>query len=378
MMKNKVIKPFLLSFALFFGVLSQFTGFAQGSLLLPEYPDEYVVKDSDTLWDIAGQFLQDPQRWSEIWQPDPFIDNSELIYPGDLLSMSSTNGSSRLLLKRGGRDTVNLQPQIREVSLSSAIPAIPLEAIENSFTRNRIVAPELFEGAPYIVSNLGDNLAIGTGDEVYARGVWPAGATSFEIYRQGRRFTKPVDRDALGFLKRQPSQEILGLEVEYLGFATVSNQESGDLKRMLINNSSKEIRVGDRLLIREQSRIDATIFPTEPAEDLAGQIISFQGVETMASQLDTVVIDLGKVDNLAIGDILSIQHPSTTMVDMVERDKMSFAERMKNVFKKGDRIELPGKEIGTLLVYRTFENLSYALILSSTEPAQLFNIVASP
>ena len=367
MMKNKVIKPFLLSITLIFSVFAQLPVLAQGSLLLADYPDEYIVKDTDTLWDIASQFLQDPQRWPEIWQPDPFIDNSELIYPGDLLSMSSANGNSRLLLKRGGRDVVNLQPQIREVSLSSAIPAIPLEAIENSFTRNRIVDPELYENAPYIVANLGDNLTIGTGDEVYVRGTWPAGATSFEIYREGRLFTG------------KSSKDILGLEVEYLGFATISNQESSDIRRMLVNNSSREIRVGDRLLIREEARIDATIFPTEPAEDLVGQIISFQGVETMASQLDTVVIDLGKTDNLAIGDILSIQHESTTMVDLVEREKMSFSERMKGVFSRDkNTIELPGKEIGTLLVYRTFENLSYAVILSSTEPAQLFNRVASP
>ena len=377
-MKNKVIKPFLLSLALIFGVCSQLSAFAQGSLLLEDYPNEYVVKDTDTLWDIASQFLQDPERWPEIWQPDPFIDNSELIYPGDLLSVSSANGTTRLLLKRGGRDVVNLQPEIREVSLSSAIPAIPLEAIENSFTRNRIVAPELYENAPYIVSNLGDNLAIGTGDEIYVRGSWPAGATSFEIYRRGRLFTEPADRELLGLFKGKPSSEILGLELEYLGFATISNEESADLKRMLVNNSSREIRVGDRLLIREQSRIDATIFPTEPAEDLIGQIISFQGVETMASQLDTVVIDLGKADNLAIGDILSIQHESTTMVDLVEREKMSFSERMRGVFRRDNKLELPGKEIGTLLVYRTFDSLSYAVILSSTEPAQLYNRVASP
>ena len=188
-MKNKVIKPFLLSIALIVGVFTQLSSLAQGSLLLAEYPDEYVVKDSDSLWDIASQFLQDPQRWPEIWQPDPFIDNSELIYPGDTLTMSMANGSSRLLLKRGGREVVNLQPQIREVSLSSAIPAIPLEAIENSFTRNRIVAPELYADAPYIVANLGDNLTIGTGDEVYVRGTWPAGTNSFEIYREGRLFT---------------------------------------------------------------------------------------------------------------------------------------------------------------------------------------------
>lgn len=364
-MKNWVIKRLLLSFALLAAASPNFQAIAQSSLLKAEYPSEYVVKDTDTLWDIAGQFLQDPERWSEIWIPDPYLDNSDLIYPRDILTVSTVGGSPRVLLKRGDRETVNLEPEIREVSLSSAIPAIPLESIENSFTRNRIVSQQLYDAAPYIVSNLGDNLAIGTGDEIYARGTWPTGTASFEIYRQGRTYTD------------ESGEVNLGLEVEYLGFATISEDTSPDLKKMLINNGSKEIRVGDRLLIREQSRIDATIFPTEPAEDLVGSIISFQGVETMASQLDTVIIDLGKSDNLVIGDILSIQQAGQSMVDEVERSRMSFRERMSSVFKR-DQLELPGKEIGTLLVYRTFDDLSYALILSSTEPAQLYNRVSSP
>jgi hypothetical protein len=366
MMKNRVIKPLLLTVALFLTFFVQFQAYSQSSLLRAEYPSDYIVKDSDTLWDIAGQFLQDPERWSEIWQPDPYLDNSDLIYPSDILTISTVGGSPRILLKRGNRETVNLEPQIREVSLSSAIPAISLESIENSFTRNRIVAPELYTQAPYIVSNLGDNLAIGTGDEVYAKGTsWPEGTTSFEIYREGTSYTD------------ESGDVILGLELEYLGFATISANEGPGLRKMLINNSSKEIRVGDRFLVREESRIDATIFPTEPAEDLAGNIISFQGAETMASQLDTVVIDLGKNDNLVIGDILSIQQESIQMTDEVERDKMSLRERMSTAFKR-ERLELPGKEIGTVLVYRTFDDLSYALILSSTEPAQLYNKVVSP
>lgn len=365
-MKNRVIKPLLLSVALFAAFFVQFQATAQSSLLRAEYPAEYIVKDSDTLWDIADQFLQDPERWAEIWQPDPYLDNSDLIYPNDILKVSIVGGSPRILLKRGGRETVNLEPQIREVSLSSAIPAISLESIENSFTRNRIVAPELYNQAPYIVSNLGDNLAIGTGDEVYARGTsWPAGTASFEIYREGQSYT-----DASGDV-------ILGLELEFLGFSTISENEGPGLRKLLINNSSKEIRVGDRLLVREESRIDATIFPTEPAEDLEGNIISFQGAETMASQLDTVVIDLGKSDNLVIGDILSIQQEGIQMTDEVERERMSFRERMSTAFKR-DSLELPGKEIGTILIYRTFDELSYGLILSSTEPAQLYNRVVSP
>lgn len=366
MMKNRVIKPLLLRVALFVTFFAQFQAYSQGSLLLAEYPSVYIVKDSDTLWDIAGQFLQDPLRWSEIWEPDSYLDNADLIYPDDILTISLVGGSPKLLLKRGGRETVNLEPEIREISISSSIPAIALESIENSFTRNRIVLPELYEQAPYIVSNLGENLAIGTGDEVYVKGTsWPVGTTSFEIYREGKSYTD------------ESGDVILGLEIEYLGFSTISKNEGPGLRKMLINNSSKEIRVGDRLLVREESKIDATIFPTEPAEDLEGIIISFQGAETMASQLDTVVIDLGKSDNLVVGDILSIQQESIQMVDEVQRSRISFRERISTAFKR-DQLELPGKEIGTILIYRTFDKLSYALILSSTEPAQLYNRVVSP
>ena len=51
------------------------------------------------------------------------------------------------------------------------------------------------------------------------------------------------------------------------------------MKKLLVNNGTKEIRVGDRLLIREESSIDATIFPTEPSADMSGQIVAFLGAE---------------------------------------------------------------------------------------------------
>lgn len=338
---------------------------AQSSLLRPDFPASYTVAEGDTLWNIASQFLQDPERWPEVWQPDEFLDNSDLIYAGDIMSVGFIGGVPRILLTRGNRTEVTLGPEIREETLASAIPAIPLEAIENSFTRNRIVTQAEYDAAPYIVGNLGNNLAIGTGDEVYARGIWPAGTSSFEVYRAGRHFM-----DESGDVE-------LGLELEYLGFASISENEAVDLNRMLINNSSKEIRVGDRLLIREQSRIDATIFPTEPSADLSGRIIAFLGNESLASQLDTVVINLGLNDNLVIGDVLSIQIPGGRMVDEVERSRMTFRERLRAMWNR-DQLQLPGKEVGTLLVYKTFEQLSYAVIISSTEPATLNNLVVSP
>lgn len=339
---------------------------AQGGLLRLDRPESYVVADGDTLWNIAGQFLQDPERWPEVWQPDPYLDNSDFIYPGDTLKLSYVDGSPRILVQRGDREIEALAPMMRAETLSSAIPAIPLEAIENSFTRNRIVSESMVEAAPYIVDNVTDNLAIAIGDEVYARGSWPMGTTSFEVYRPFREHLDDEDDDI-----------VLGVELEYLGFASITGIEASDVRRLLINNSSKEIRVGDRLLVREESTIGATIFPTEPVENLNGRIVAFLGNETMASQLDTIVIDLGITDNLAIGDVLAVSKEGSEMVDQVERDRMSFRERMRAIFR-GDRLALPGNQTGTVLVYRTFEDMSYAVILNSIEPIELSDYVINP
>ena len=296
---------------------------AQTALLKRELPESYIVRDGDTLWNIAGQFLNDPERWPEIWQPDPYLDNAELIYPGDELRLSYVGGSPRVLVRRGDRDVETLRPMMREQILTSSIPAIPREAIENSFTRNRIVDSELLEAAPYIVSNLGDNLAIATGDEVHVRGNWPEGTTSFEVYRPLREHYDPTDEERL-----------LGVELEYLGFASIVEVESADIRRVLINNSAKEVRVGDRLQVREEAEIGATIFPTEPVREIEGRIIALVSSERLASQLDSVLIKLGSRDSFKVGDVFAVSKEDAITVDEIERDRMSFRDRMRAIMNR--------------------------------------------
>jgi len=378
-MKNLEIRQLLLALAISIVSLSTLmSAHGQTSMLVADYPTTYIVEEGDTLWEIAGQFLQDPERWVDIWQPDKYLDNPDLIYPGDTLKLSILGGTPRIFVQRGDRNVELLSPQIRVEALQSAIPAIPLESIENSFTRNRIINPAELEAAPYIVANVGNNLVIGTGDEIFARGPFLLGTTSFELYRVGRTYygEGEVKKRAFGLFSTT-QEEVLGLEVEYLGFASIIENIAPDMRKLLVNNSAKEIRAGDRLLIREESSINATIFPTEPSTELSGQIVAFLGAESLASQLDTVVINLGNEDNLVVGDILSIEKEGTRMVDEIEREKIPFRERMRTLFNQ-DRLTIPGNGVGTLLVYKTFDRLSYAVILTSTEPVELFNEVVSP
>jgi len=43
----------------------------------------HIVAKGDTLWDIAAKYFQDPLLWPQIYQVNPYIQDPDLIYPGD-------------------------------------------------------------------------------------------------------------------------------------------------------------------------------------------------------------------------------------------------------------------------------------------------------
>ena len=107
-------------------------GFAVAVELRGNHPDTYVVKRGDTLWDIAGRFLQRPWLWPEIWQANPQIRNPHLIYPGDVISLAYLD---RVGLARGPGGT--------------PINAVPLSTVEPFLKDLRVV--DSIEGLPYVV-----------------------------------------------------------------------------------------------------------------------------------------------------------------------------------------------------------------------------------
>src|SRR3546814_2744812 len=76
-------------------------GYAMAQGVRGDHPDTYVVVRGDTLWDIAGKFLQHPWLWPEIWQANPQIANPHLIYPGDVISLAYLD---RVTVQQGPRD----------------------------------------------------------------------------------------------------------------------------------------------------------------------------------------------------------------------------------------------------------------------------------
>ncbi len=330
-----------------------------------DYPQSYIVQDGDTIAQIAGQFLEDPTQWSEFWLPTPYREDGSQLRVGDVVRVEFINGRARLVAQRGNIQLERLEPQMREIAVTSAIPAIPLDDIQSAFTKNRIVDQQYYDSAPYIVSPMSKNLVIGTGDQVYARGDWPSEVTTFDIYREVTTFPDPDDN-------RNSSMELITV-----GTARVVGEESDDVKRLQISASDSEIKIGDRLLTTEEVRFDSIIYPTEPNREIFGRVIAMTNTERMASQLDSVLISVGSRDGLEIGNVLALKQTGEQVVDDTGRGRMSLLGR---IFASvtNQTVEMPRQEVGTLLVYRVFENLSYGVILTSSEPARLGDMVVNP
>ena len=334
------------------------------SVFVRDYPQTYIVQEGDTIRQIASQFLIDPSQWSDFWLPTPFRDDDSEINAGDVVRVEFINGRARLVAQRGDLQFERIEPQMREIAVTSEIPAIPLEDIQSAFTRNRIIALETFDSAPYIVSPVRENLVIGTGDEVFARGDWPAGVTSFEVYREVDSFRDPEDSSR-------------AVELATVGTATIVGEESENVKRLQINASAFEIKAGDHLLVGQETRFDAIIYPTEPAGEVSGRVIGMTNTERMASQLDSVLVDVGTRDGLEIGNVLTLKQTGEQVVDDTGRERKSFFGRIFAT-ASNQTLEMPRQEVGTLLVYRVYDNLSYGVILTSSEPTRLGDMVVSP
>lgn len=239
------------------------SGLAQAQVQLREgYPQSYTVVAGDTLWDISGKFLREPWKWREIWRANPQVHDPDLIYPGDTLALTWVDGQPRVTLNRGeSRGTIKLSPRVRSTPMVEAIPSIPLGAINAFLISNRIVDnAEQFEKAPYIVAGNAERVLSGNGDRAYARGALDPSHSVYGIFRQGKTYIDPK------------TQEVLGINADDVGSAEVVATE-GDVSTLILQRSTQEVRLGDRLLSSEERAISSTFLPSAPQAPIDGLIL---------------------------------------------------------------------------------------------------------
>ncbi|PCK09477.1 MAG: peptidoglycan-binding protein [Alteromonadaceae bacterium] len=315
-----------------------------------DLPQTYTVVKGDTLWDISAKFLHTPWQWPEIWHVNTQVDNPHLIYPGDVLTLTYVDGKPVLMRDSTGR-VFKLSPKARILTADEAIKTIPLDKINAFLSKSRIVTNEELKLAPYVVSGESQRLIVAAGDSVYIRGEIEVGHSAFGVYRRGQAYVDPETR------------EKLGIQAINIGSGEIRRRKNNqEVYTLEIYQTKEEIRVGDRLLRQEERAVETTFFPSSPTQDINGLILAVEGGLSQVGNLDVVVLNKGRREEIEPGNVLAVYKRGGRIRDRVA----------------GGMVSLPDERAGLVMVFRVFEKLSLGLVLEADQGLKVNDRVRNP
>jgi LysM repeat protein len=335
--------------------------------LAPGAPDSHTVKRGDTLWDISKLFLKTPWRWPQLWGMNlDQIRNPHLIYPGQVLVLDKSGGRARLRMADGSLPdgTVRLSPRARASDVGDgAIPTIPLNLIAPFLNEAVVLSADELERAPRIVAAPENRVLMGRGDRAYVRGDL-GGIADWRLFRKATPLIDPTTKEVLGYEARFVGTAAY---VREGGSAQVANDGGLALVKregtttlpvpatFEIISVKEEVGVGDRLAT-VPPRDFASFTPRSPANPVAGQVVQVYGDALIAGQNQVVAINRGARDGLERGHVLAVLRDGERRVD--------------RTYERPQEIKLPDERHGLMFVFRTFDRVSYALLLQVQEPVR--------
>jgi len=340
--------------------------------LSPQAPETYTVQRGDTLWRIAGLFLRQPWHWPQLWGMNKHtIANPHWIYPGQVLYLERNGGYARLSTARSGEiPTIKLSPSVRSESLSDmALPTLQMHIIEAFLTQPLVVDSNTLEHAPRIIASDNERIMLAQGDRAYVRGsaqapllASPDTPSNYRLFRQAVPLKDPI------------TQQVLGYEAQYLGQANLLRGQTPAAPEQAaqptdastpyapatirITTAKEEIRPGDRLL-PEPERQYLNFVPHAPQQPVTAHVVSLYGSTAIryGAQHQVIAINKGQQDGMQPGMVLALQTKGAAIIDKTDPHKA--------------RIQLPDEENGLAMVFRSFDRVSYALIMDVKRGVQV-------
>jgi len=384
---------------LLLAALTLAASWVESATLRSDAPDTYVVQPGDTLWSIAGRFLEDPWRWQEVWRGND-LSNPNRIYPGDVLHLSGRDGHPSIRVDgrgehstttRGGIRVVKLSPKIRASALKEPVSTIPISSIAPFLTTPYVADTDQIRRAPYVVGFPDDRIVAGVGDAVYVRRLKDPAGPQYQILRPGDRLQDPDTNATLGHLA--------------LFVATADLDRPGDPATLRIVRSEREVAIGDRVIPAALNQPLTNFYPRPGPAGLRGRILAVLNGVSQIGQFDVVVINKGTEDKVQQGDVFEVYRGGGKARDQVLAGESDFDWRNESPFSTDfwygsdakifrwrsdpfppavdvryprDSYVKPYERSGTLMVFRTFDRVSFGLILEATQAMRIEDRIAAP
>jgi hypothetical protein len=347
--------------------------------LAPNAPDSRTVQPGDTLWGVSSLFLKSPWRWPELWGMNlNQIRNPHLIYPGQVLVLEKRDGRAFLRVGQASGEaggTVKLSPKVRSQVLDNgAIAAIPLNLIGPFLNEAVVFNSNDLEVAPRIVATQEGRVLVSRGETAYVRGD-TAAARDYRLFRELSPLIDPETREVLGYEGRYVGTAELARRGETIVHAEDNKSWLASLvstgpqatvvpDTIRITSTRLEAGVGDRLSPVPQQELVAYV-PHPPSAEVNARVISVYGDGLQAGQNQVVSINRGSRDGMERGHVLAIWRAGKPAVDTTTQGGRAV-------------LRLPDEKHGLAFVFRTFDRVSYALILNVQDPVTAGDKLTQP
>jgi len=254
------------------------------------------------------------------------------------------------------------------------LPTLQNHLIEPFLSEGIIVDDQTMNQAPRIVASKDGRVLLTRGDRAYARS-----SSSNELVDDPHQKQKAyrIFRDTKP-LKDPVTGVVLGYDATYLGKALLARSEGtqdlaprgGDTPLDVVPatfdivDAKEEIRVGDRLLPEPPRQLRSYV-PHAPANPVDARIVSIYGSAVVnAAQNQVVIINKGTLDGLENGHVLAILQAGERLVDKTDEALTP--------------IKLPDERNGLLMVFLTFDKLSYGLVLDIVNGVKVGDRLVNP
>tara|TARA_R110000751_G_scaffold307898_1_gene434112 strand:- start:7966 stop:9003 length:1038 start_codon:yes stop_codon:yes gene_type:complete len=345
-------------------VLLPIYSFAESILVKDTAPEVYIVEKGDTLWGISNMYLDKPWQWPELWRTNTYITNPHLIYPGDELRLVKNEKGETVLevTRESAKPEIRLSPEgTKSLKEPNAIPALPWSVIKPYVENEMIMSQQVYDRYPYILGDQEGAVRYATDNLVLGK----AARRSKENLSIVRKQNELFDMDG----------NFIGLQVRYLAKAKLVDTDLDDQALIKILEAKLEVKRGDKIIPVTTNEPDDVVIVA--AEEQLGYIIDDLEQHNLLGKYNVVVLDLGS-DQVSAGTIMGIYSQGPRIVDGKQPKYEGESDMIRSAFNKGDEISQPALKVGEVLVFKTFDTASYALITESAKVIKRGMIVAKP
>ena len=380
-----------LIYSTFAALLFLGTALAQDVSVRSDHPGEYVVVKGDTLWDISGRFLDKPWQWPAIWHANPQIENPHLIYPGDVISLVYVDGVPQLRVNRGG--TKKLSPAVRVTDRDDAIRAVPFDKISPYIRNVQVLSPEEFEGLPYIVANNDQRMNATFSDVTYGRGLDAAVGQVYIVARLSSIYDDIGDGDIRRVLPKKHWKEVPNVwdrqedpfntvhpwnrrpknpvGYEMIEVSRVRVAQTGEISVLDIIRDRTEVKPGDYILPGGDPGYEEVFFPRAMDTVPDGlRILATSGQRSGVGLYQIVSINGGASDGILPGHVFAAFNRGDKIDDEVGYRYGSFS--------KDAEVRLPDVYDGMVMVFRTFDDISYGMVMGGDRVVREYDVLRHP